>query len=363
MSGENSLINIATAQVGDGPQPADFQMQHTGSVFQAAPAAASEAATKNFRILADGTQFITNDPAVPLVIALPTDAATETTLAALNAAFAAEDFASETTLAALNAKVTTVDTDDVRQALHDNLNANANVQIANVDASAANPVPVTPGTGSFFEVRQATHDNLNANANMQVGNTDVIAGNPVPISFGTAVSLPPGTNNIGDVDVVSTVLAPDAATETTLAALNAAFAAEDFATQTTLAAINTKTPSLGQAAKAGSVPVTLATDEDTLNVAAETPAVKTVKQAQIAVGTAAVRLTTDAAAVDADRVFLSFRPDPNSAARFFYGSSSVTAANGHEVFPGESIERLLDAGDYHIISDTAAQTVHVVEQE
>jgi len=166
MSGENSIVNIATAKVGDGPQPADFQMQHNGSVFQAAPAAAAEGTTKNFRILADGTMFITNDPAIPLVFALPADAATETTLAALNAAFAAEDFASETTLAALNAKVTTVDTDDVRQATHDNLNANANMQIANTDASVANPVPVAPGTGVFFEVRQAAHDNLNANANM-----------------------------------------------------------------------------------------------------------------------------------------------------------------------------------------------------
>lgn len=32
------------------------------------------------------------------------------------------------------------------------------------------------------EVLQATHDNLNANANIQVGNTDVSNGNPVPVS-------------------------------------------------------------------------------------------------------------------------------------------------------------------------------------
>lgn len=32
------------------------------------------------------------------------------------------------------------------------------------------------------EVLQATHDNLNANANIQVGNTDVANGNPVPVS-------------------------------------------------------------------------------------------------------------------------------------------------------------------------------------
>lgn len=33
-----------------------------------------------------------------------------------------------------------------------------------------------------IEVLQATHDNLNANANLQVGNTDVANGNPVPVS-------------------------------------------------------------------------------------------------------------------------------------------------------------------------------------
>lgn len=38
-----------------------------------------------------------------------------------------------------------------------------------------------------FDATQSTHDNLNANANIQVGNADVGAGNPVPIS---AASLP-----------------------------------------------------------------------------------------------------------------------------------------------------------------------------
>lgn len=71
------------------------------------------------------------------------DFATQTTLAALLTAFNSEDFASETTLAALNAKVTTVDTDDVRQTIHDNLNANANMQVGNSDVDATNPVPIT----------------------------------------------------------------------------------------------------------------------------------------------------------------------------------------------------------------------------
>lgn len=37
-------------------------------------------------------------------------------------------------------------------------------------------------TQDSVEARQATHDNLNLNANLQVGNADVANGNPVPIS-------------------------------------------------------------------------------------------------------------------------------------------------------------------------------------
>ena len=48
--------------------------------------------------------------------------------------------ATEATLSSLNGKVTTVDTDDVQQATHDNLNLNANMQVADADVSATNPM-------------------------------------------------------------------------------------------------------------------------------------------------------------------------------------------------------------------------------
>jgi len=60
------------------------------------------------------------------------------------------------------------------------------------------------------EVVQPTHDDLNANANMQVANADVANGNPVPVSdaggsltVDVGSALPAGANNIGDVDVAS----------------------------------------------------------------------------------------------------------------------------------------------------------------
>jgi hypothetical protein len=86
---------------------------------------------------------------------------------------------------------------EVVQDTHDDLNANANMQVGNTDVGAGNPVPVdatsqgdVPVTldGETVEVVQDTHDDLNANANMQVGNTDVGAGNPVPIKVAPPTS-------------------------------------------------------------------------------------------------------------------------------------------------------------------------------
>ena len=70
---------------------------------------------------------------------------------------------------------------EVTQAAHDDLNANANIQVGDVDVGVGNPVPVAGGP---FDVTQAVHDNLNANANIQVGDVDVGIGNPVPVAGG-----------------------------------------------------------------------------------------------------------------------------------------------------------------------------------
>lgn len=97
-----------------------------------------------------------------------------------------------------------------------------------------------------------------------------------------------------------------------------------------------------------------------------TPAPVTVKQQAISVGTTAVRLTTDGAVPSATRVVLMGQPDPNSSANFWVGSSTVAnsgANRGPALAAGEKFIANNDAGDYYIISDTAAQTVFVMEQE
>jgi hypothetical protein len=98
-----------------------------------------------------------------------------------------------------------------------------------------------------------------------------------------------------------------------------------------------------------------------------TPTALTVKQAAVSIGTSAVRLTTDGSAPSAGRVRLSFRlSDASTATDCFWGSSSVAASSGSrgmKIYPGESVDILNDAGDYYAICDTSSQTFFVVEQE
>lgn len=162
--------------------------------------------------------------------------------------------------------------------------------------------------------------------------------------------------------VVVDVVTDGGATEATLQAIST----DSGNSAAYLNSIDGKTPTLGQKAMVNSVPVVLASDQSPVSTSPVTPVAGTVKQAAITVGTSAVRLTTDGSAPDATRRMLAFRPDPDSSAKFYYGGSSVTssgATRGMLVFPGESIERESDAGDYYIISDMAGQTVFVVEQE
>lgn len=61
------------------------------------------------------------------------------------------------------------------------INITDNGGVITVDATDLDIRDLTSASDSV-EVLQATHDNLNANANIQVGNTDVSNANPVPVS-------------------------------------------------------------------------------------------------------------------------------------------------------------------------------------
>jgi len=55
--------------------------------------------------------------------------------------------------------------------------------------------------------------------------------------------------------------------------------------------------------------------------------------------------------------------DTANTAKFYIGPSGVTAATGVILVAGQTFSAEDDAGDYYIISNTAAQTVFVTEQE
>jgi hypothetical protein len=383
MSSESSAFNIATALLGD-LQPANFSLQHNGSVFQAAPVAAAEGTTKNFRITELGAMFIANasadalfvrgvdaDNAAPtvnpigvagihraalptyddgdvayfhfssagrLLTELPPDAATQTTLDALLTAFNAEDFASETTLAALNAAFGAEDfaSETTLAALRTDFNAE---DFATQTTLAALGVDFAAYRVDFSAEDFASETTLAA-LNTAFGAED----------FATQTTLAALATDFSNYRTDFTN--EDFASETTLSALNVAFAAEDFATQATLAQVLTAVQLIDDIVNV-----------DRARVELVPKAVQTVKSAQLTVGTSAVRITTDAAAPDADRSYLDFMPDPDSAARFFWGPTGVTTATGKEIFPAQTVVRENDANDYFIISDTAGQTFHVVEVE
>lgn len=97
--------------------------------------------------------------------------------------------------------------DSVGNAITSTLNA-LDVNIKSTDVTL-------DSTTDSVEVLQDTHDDLNANANMQVGNTDVSSSNPVPVegpdADNTAITGNPvligGENGSGDIQTLQT--APD----------------------------------------------------------------------------------------------------------------------------------------------------------
>jgi hypothetical protein len=112
-----------------------------------------------------------------------------------------------------------------------------------------------------------------------------------------------------------------------------------------------------------SVPTHAVTQSGSWTSAQVSPTAKTVKSANITVGTTAVRATNDGAAVTAGRVVLKVKPNPANTGAIYIGSSGVTTATGMLVLPAETMEFNFDAGEYYLISDTAAQSCFVLEQE
>jgi hypothetical protein len=98
----------------------------------------------------------------------------------------------------------------------------------------------------------------------------------------------------------------------------------------------------------------------TQNVAEQTQS-GTITNIQKSVGLTAVRATVSGSAPGAARKKLMIKPSKNNTGAIYLGSSSVTISDGLEIIGPDRLEFLLDASDYYLISDTAAQVVEILE--
>jgi hypothetical protein len=116
--------------------------------------------------------------------------------------------------------------------------------------------------------------------------------------------------------------------------------------------------SIGQKAKVDSLSVTLASDQEGIGRQTQSG---TITNAQVTVGLTAVRATVSGGAPSATRKKLMIKPSTSNSGLIFLGSSSVTTANGMQIIGPDRLEFEFDSSDYYLISDTAAQTVEIIE--
>lgn len=250
MSSQNSVVQVPSSFVGDA-QPANWNLQHIGSVYNATLVAVADGETQGFAIDAYGRLMVMGsdtDNTAPvgktLLVggryesALPTytdgdvgnfhinsngelltrnttleavDYATETTLDALLTAFNAEDFATQTTL---NSLLTAFNAEDFA----------TETTLAALSAAF---------TGTDFSTETTLNSLLTA------FNAEDFASQTTLAAIATDIGQIEALLTTIDADT-SSLAAEDFATETTLNSLLTAFNAEDFATETTLSSINTR---------------------------------------------------------------------------------------------------------------------------
>lgn len=88
----------------------------------------------------------------------------------------------------------------------------------------------------------------------------------------------------------------------------------------------------------------------------------TITSAQVTVGTTAVRATVAGTAPNSQRKYLCIKPSKNNTGAIYFGPSTVTTSSGLEIIGPDYREFNFDAGDFYLISDTAGQTVEIIEK-
>lgn len=271
------------------------------------------------------------------------DEAARASLANIEAAqdVAASTRASEATLSALNTKVPSGLTVTSTRLLVDGSGVTQPVSAASL------PLPTGASTQADQATGNASLSSIDGKLNSlgqkaMAGSAPVVIASdqsPIPVTgmvsitgVATEATLADLNSKVVAVDtdnvtVVSSALPTGAATEATVATL---------ATEATLASIDGKTPALGQAAKAASVPVTLASDSDTLPVSVASLPLPTGAATEATLATRASEATLAAldakvTAVDTDNVTVTASALPAGAAteaKQDAGNATLTTIEG-----------------------------------
>lgn len=120
---------------------------------------------------------------------------------------------------------------------------------------------------------------------------------------------------------------------------------------------------LGQGTMATSLKVVLPSDQSAIPTSSTEQSVSgTVTNSLETVGVTRSRATVGAIAPTASRKKLMIKPSLANTGKIYIGGSTVTIANGMEIIGPDRLEFNFDTGDYYLISDTAAQSVEIIEK-
>lgn len=293
-------------------------------------------------------------------------------------------------------------------------NLNVNVIGSALPAGAATSANQTLEITQLTGIHSDTTSLDGKTVHVDTGNVTVV-GSALPTGAATASLQTSGNASLSTIASTVSTAALQTSGNASLSAIEAAVstAANQTTGNASLSSIDGKTPALGQALAASSVPVVLpaaqitaltpptsvtvtqatgtnlhavvdasalpsgastsalqTTINTTLTNGSQktqvaTPTALTITQAALTVGTTATRLTVSGSAPASTRVALVVTPDAASTGKFYIGSSTVTASGatrGIQIIAGQTFIANNDAGDYWIVSDTASQTVEILEQ-
>lgn len=236
----------------------------------------------------------------------------------------------------------------------------------------ATAVPVTANAGTNLNTSALSLEATQLLIKAKTDNLDVALS--TRSSEATQLLIKAKTDNL---DVALSTVAKDAtllASNTLIGAVTEAAPGTDTASsglngrlqriaQRLTSLISLLPTALGQGTMATSLKVVLPSDQSAIPTSSTEQSVAgTVTNSLETVGITRSRATVGAIAPSASRKKLMIKPSLANTGKIYIGGSTVTIANGMEIIGPDRLEFNFDAGDYYLISDTAAQSVEIIEK-